>query len=466
GTYDETLIIANADHGGSKRDHGSIYGSNTDIFIGLGGQTIDSGARLHGGNNADIPVLALHGLRMEKPASMTGEVFDESAFLSQEELAKKGRDTDCVSFVCTDQSAELSLSKVKSDVRAADVVIQLGNVQVKDIDVDGGTILRQKEENGELKLTVAFDEQPQVLAKLTFEGAASEDVKVREIMLGTSEGKEVYADLVNTYEAQNSVDISEYQKLQQELKDKQTELDRVRTELTDKTNLLTEKTVELDRAQTTVQSLQGELDTQKSEVTRLGTELQNARESLKQLQQDADVKDTQITGLEERIRELEKLKNTINPAPQVGVQNGDSIEVAHVRYRVTDAEKKEARVDGVSDTGVTAIKIASEVKLGGDTFKVTAVSANAFQNCKKLKSVTIGKNVVSIGKKAFFQCTKLKAVTIKSTKAPKIGRQAFKGIPAKCRITVPKKMTKKQLSSLKAAMKKNGAGSKAVYKKK
>ena len=51
GEYDETLIITNADHGGSGTSHGSSDPSNMDIFIGIGGQTVDSGKRLEGGGN-------------------------------------------------------------------------------------------------------------------------------------------------------------------------------------------------------------------------------------------------------------------------------------------------------------------------------------------------------------------------------------------------------------------------------
>ena len=201
GTYDETLIIANSDHGGTKKDHGSIYSSDMDIFIGLGGQTVNSGVRLNGGDNSDISALALYGLRMEKPESMTGEVFDRNAFLSQEEMSKKGRDVDCVNFTCTGQDGVLELSKEKSDIRAVDMVLNPGTAEVEDIDVDGGTILRRESENGKLKLTVSYAEKPKTLAKITFKGETSEDVKVEEIMLGTSEGKEVYADLVNNYKA-------------------------------------------------------------------------------------------------------------------------------------------------------------------------------------------------------------------------------------------------------------------------
>ena len=210
GTYEETLIVSNADHGGSGYSHGSMDPSNMDIFIGPGGQTVDSGRRLEGGDNSDIASLVLAALRVEKPDSMTGEVFDENAFLSQEEMSKKQRDVEKVTFTVEGDTGALSLSNQKSRTRAIDAVIDLGGSTVKSVDAKGGTILRQEVEEGQLKLTISYDNQPTELAQLTFEGQASGDVKVREIMLGTAEGKEIYADLENVREETVFTDLSSW----------------------------------------------------------------------------------------------------------------------------------------------------------------------------------------------------------------------------------------------------------------
>ncbi len=199
GTYEETLIVSNADHGGSGYSHGSMDPSNMDIFIGLGGQTVDSGRRLEGGDNSDIAPLVLAALRIEKPDSMTGEVFDERAFLSQEEMSKKNRDVEKVTFTVEDGTGTLSLSNQKSQTRVIDAVIDLDEATVQSVDAKGGTILRQETEDGQLKLTISYENQPQELAELTFDGDVS-GVKVYEIMLGTAEGKEIYADLENVQE--------------------------------------------------------------------------------------------------------------------------------------------------------------------------------------------------------------------------------------------------------------------------
>ena len=112
------------------------------------------------------------------------------------------------------------------------------------------------------------------------------------------------------------------------------------------------------------------------------------------------------------------------------------------------------------------IVIPATVKLNGYTFKVTAISKKAFRNNKKVISVVIGKNVTKIGAESFYKCSKLRSITFKGKKAPKIAKKAFKGIKAKCKIIVPKKMPAKQLKKLKNRMKKAGVSVKAVYKKK
>ena len=83
------------------------------------------------------------------------------------------------------------------------------------------------------------------------------------------------------------------------------------------------------------------------------------------------------------------------------------------------------------------ISIASTVKLNGITYKVTSIKANALKSCKKLTTLTIGKNVISIGKKAFNGCKNLKKITIQSKQLKIVGKKVFKGIHKKAKIKVP-----------------------------
>ena len=198
GEYDETLIITNADHGGSGTSHGSSDPSNMDIFIGIGGQTVDSGKRLEGGTNADISPIALAGLRIDQPESMTGGVFDESAFLTQEEMSSKNRDVEEITMTRDGSRALIELGNAANQVRAADMVIALNGAEVGSIDAKGGEILRQEVKDGELYLTISYDSQPDEIAEIEFASLGDDQAEIREIMLGTENGDEIYSDLLNT----------------------------------------------------------------------------------------------------------------------------------------------------------------------------------------------------------------------------------------------------------------------------
>lgn len=107
-----------------------------------------------------------------------------------------------------------------------------------------------------------------------------------------------------------------------------------------------------------------------------------------------------------------------------------------------------------NNKNIKKLTIGATVKFSDKKFKITAISNNAFAKCKKLKKVTIGKNVKKIGKNAFYGCKKLKTVVVKSTKltAKKIGKNAFAKTAKKAKLTAPKK----KLSSYKKAFKKAG----------
>lgn len=123
-------------------------------------------------------------------------------------------------------------------------------------------------------------------------------------------------------------------------------------------------------------------------------------------------------------------------------------------YIITLADTNNAAVIYVSSqtTNVTNANVPDEVTLGGKKYKVTEIKANAFRNNRKLKKITIGKNVKKIGKNAFYGCNNLKTITIKTTLLTKksVGKNAFKGINAKAKIKVPKRKLKAYKSILKA----------------
>ena len=111
-----------------------------------------------------------------------------------------------------------------------------------------------------------------------------------------------------------------------------------------------------------------------------------------------------------------------------------------VEYAV-DAAAQTVKVSSV-DKKAKSVVIPATVDVAGKQYAVTEIPAKAFANSKKLKAVTIGKNVKSIGAKAFYKCPALKKITVKSTVLKKVGKAAFKGINAKAKIKVPKKKLK------------------------
>ena len=112
----------------------------------------------------------------------------------------------------------------------------------------------------------------------------------------------------------------------------------------------------------------------------------------------------------------------------------------NVKYKITKstAAAMQAAVTGTSKKNIAALNVPATVKYNGMTFKVTSVAKNAFKNKKKLKSVTIGKNVKSIGAGAFSGDARLAKVKFSGTAIKSIGKNAFKGIKKNAVFSVKK----------------------------
>ena len=134
-------------------------------------------------------------------------------------------------------------------------------------------------------------------------------------------------------------------------------------------------------------------------------------------------------------------------------------------YKITKSALKNKTVTYVATTNKKAstITIPDTVVISGVTYKVTAVEKNAFANNKKLKTVTIGKNVTAIGAKAFYGCKNIKTIIIKSKKltTKKIGSKAFSKTPKKMTVKVPKNKFK----AYKKMLIKRGVNKKVKFKK-
>ena len=133
---------------------------------------------------------------------------------------------------------------------------------------------------------------------------------------------------------------------------------------------------------------------------------------------------------------------------------GTTKTVGKAVYKVikSDAKAGTAALVKLNNKNEKKFTVPATVKIDGVTFKVTEISKNAFRNNKKLRQVTIGKNVTKIGANAFSGDKSLKKITIKSKFLKKVGKNAFKGIHKNCKIKVPAK----KLASYKKLLNKKG----------
>lgn len=126
----------------------------------------------------------------------------------------------------------------------------------------------------------------------------------------------------------------------------------------------------------------------------------------------------------------------VSPAAKVGTKK----KVAGNTYVVTKSDKKAGTVALVAGKKTAAkVTVPGAVTIGDYSYKVTEIKASAFAGSKKLTSVKIGKNVTKIGDKVFSGCSKLNIIDLSAnTSLKSVGKNAVKGVSAKCVIKTPK----------------------------
>lgn len=134
---------------------------------------------------------------------------------------------------------------------------------------------------------------------------------------------------------------------------------------------------------------------------------------------------------------------TKKPTKTVKVKKGSVIKDTKTKasYKVLSIKASSMTVEYLkpTDKKVKNVSIKATVTYKNKKYKVVKVADKAFMNCKKLKKVTIGKNVKTIGKKAFANCKALKTVQIpKGLKKSKIAKDAFAGCSHNPKIKVLK----------------------------
>lgn len=113
-------------------------------------------------------------------------------------------------------------------------------------------------------------------------------------------------------------------------------------------------------------------------------------------------------------------------------------------YKVISGSGKEICVEFIQlkGTGTSTVKVPDTIEMeNGTVCKVTAISANAFKNNKKIKKVVIGRNVRTIGSRAFYGCKGLVSVTI-GKNVETIGKDAFRGCASLKKLEIPSKVSK------------------------
>lgn len=181
-----------------------------------------------------------------------------------------------------------------------------------------------------------------------------------------------------------------------------------------------------------------------------------------------------LTDAENKYKEEEKKAEANNREPEKGeagkkesVKAGDILKdvATKAEYVVSLVSEKEMTVTYKKPENArrSSVTIPENIIVDGKVYKVTAIGDGAFKNNKKLKKITISKNVVTIGKEAFKGCSNLKNIRIKSLELTKssVGKNAFKGIHKKVTIKVPGK----KLKAYKALLKKKGMPKTAKVKK-
>lgn len=155
--------------------------------------------------------------------------------------------------------------------------------------------------------------------------------------------------------------------------------------------------------------------------------------------------------------------STVNAVPELSIGTIVYDAKTKANYKVISSGASGNAVEYIKPTGnPTGITISESITVNGISYKVTGVAKNAFKGKKKLTKVIIGKNVVTIGANAFKNCKKLKSITIKSQKftSKSIAKNAFKGLGKGMTIKVPKN----KLKAYKKLFKSKGLGSKVKIK--
>ena len=168
--------------------------------------------------------------------------------------------------------------------------------------------------------------------------------------------------------------------------------------------------------------------TQALTITYGGKKLVNGRDYTLTWKNNKNIGTASVT-----IKGKGKYNGSVTKKFRITVQKNAVYTVSRLKYKISNADtsgKGTVVFTGATDKAARkTLTIPTTVKIGGKSFRVTAIGTSAMSGAKKLTTVKIGANIMTVGAKAFCGCSKLSNVTIFSTKltTAKTGANAFKG---------------------------------------
>ena len=207
---DDTAFMIGSDHGGYNTGHGQWRASEYYVMMYTRGPVFKSGFKYDGDNGTlgnrgdedarqkDWAALYARAMGVEACPAWIGNTDNHPIFLTQAEVSQKGRSVEQIGSVKKDNGYYVDLSRIQTgneDKITAAHFIFSGEVNASAITVlqdseilsvfqkDGKTNVIVKSDNG------AYEEGTIMLVR------TADDVTLENIMLGKTNGREIYPDL-------------------------------------------------------------------------------------------------------------------------------------------------------------------------------------------------------------------------------------------------------------------------------
>lgn len=166
------------------------------------------------------------------------------------------------------------------------------------------------------------------------------------------------------------------------------------------------------------------------------------------IEKNEEVKAEETTPVQKPVKVTKKTKKKTKVYKK-GYKFKDASFKYEIRKAGTRKKTGEVKIIGLSKKKLSKVVIKRTVKFKKIKYNITEINQKAFNKLKKLKRITIGKNVKLIGAYAFADCSNLERVTFKTVVIKKIGKDAFANLNENFVIKVPRKKNKRYKKILK-----------------